>query len=81
MDRCPGQDGRNLSTENIKCPKCGYEIEIFSDEQKVRCPTCKFTVYKDLKEDSCVFWCQYADKCIGSEKMKEIHKAREHHNS
>ena len=78
MTRCPGQDGRSLKVESIKCPNCGYEIEIFSDEMRVRCPNCKLPVFRDLKENSCVFWCQYADQCVGPERIKEINEAREH---
>jgi ribosomal protein S27E len=28
-----------------KCPACGEEVEIFSDEQQVRCSNCGCTVY------------------------------------
>ncbi len=37
---CPGfEDFKNLSAFNCKCPNCGKEIEIFSDEfdKKHRC--------------------------------------------
>ena len=33
--RCPGQDSRRLRAEIHKCPSCGHEVEIFSDEVKV----------------------------------------------
>ncbi len=30
MDKkCPGTDQRYLKIEIIKCPSCGYELEIF----------------------------------------------------
>ncbi len=34
--RCPGQDVRNLRVELHKCPGCGADVEIFSDESRVR---------------------------------------------
>jgi len=34
---CPGQDNRNLRVELFKCPSCGAEVEIFSNEVKVKC--------------------------------------------
>lgn len=40
---CPGfQDLRNLSSFTCRCPECGKEKEIFSDEfnQTHRCPGC-----------------------------------------
>jgi len=38
--RCPGQDGREIRVELYKCPKCGTEVEIFSDEVRVKCHKC-----------------------------------------
>jgi hypothetical protein len=35
--KCPGQDSRNLRVSLHKCPNCGAEVEIFSDEIKVKC--------------------------------------------
>jgi len=40
---CPGfEDFKNLSSFNCKCPNCGKEVEIFSDEfdKKHRCKGC-----------------------------------------
>ena len=34
--KCPGQDLRNLRVSLHKCPNCGAEVEIFSDEIKVK---------------------------------------------
>ncbi|MFQ5853687.1 MAG: hypothetical protein ACE5JU_24275 [Candidatus Binatia bacterium] len=47
MARCPGQDDRNLQVELYKCPKCGTEIEIFSNEVKVKCYHCGGMVYRE----------------------------------
>ena len=40
---CPGfESNKSLSEINLKCPDCGKEFEIFSDEadKKVKCPAC-----------------------------------------
>lgn len=34
---------RDLSNQEVKCPACGRDLEIFSDEQQIRCP-CGATV-------------------------------------
>jgi ribosomal protein S27E len=41
---CPGfENNKSLSAVNVKCPECGKEIELFSDEleKTVKCPECK----------------------------------------
>lgn len=72
MIKCPGTDTRFLKIEIKKCPKCGYLVEIFSDELKVRCPKCETYVYKEMP--SCIDWCKYAKYCIGEEKLKDFKK-------
>ncbi|MDD5432565.1 MAG: phosphohydrolase [Candidatus Omnitrophica bacterium] len=71
INKCPGQDDRNIKSESIKCPDCGYEIEIFSDEIKVRCPKCKHMACR-VRLPACIDWCKHAKKCIGEEKWKEL---------
>ena len=71
LDKCPGQDKRNLKSEILKCPSCGYKIEIFSDEIEVKCPECKALACRE-RLPSCVDWCQAARKCIGEEKYKHL---------
>lgn len=69
--KCPGQDDKNLKSEILKCPNCGQEVEIFSDEIKVRCPKCKSLVCQQ-RLPSCVDWCKAARECIGEEKWRKI---------
>lgn len=64
INKCPGQDDRNLKAEAIKCAKCGYQAEIFSDEIKVVCPKCKDLICRQ-KLPSCIDWCKFAKDCIG----------------
>ncbi len=64
--KCPGQDKRNITAELKKCPKCGYEKEIFSDEIKSICPQCQSISYREVLP-TCVDWCKHAKECVGSE--------------
>ncbi len=72
---CPGQNTaylKDFNTNIIPCPKCGFEIEFFADERKVKCPKCYNNVFKiepqiiDYKngkvifydsQKSCLDWC------------------------
>ena len=69
--RCPGQDMRKLRVELYKCPNCGAEVEIFSDEIKVKCPKCGKKVYKE-KIPTCIEWCASTRQCLGEERWKEL---------
>ena len=69
--KCPGQDFRNLRVSLHKCPDCGAEVEIFSDEMKVKCHKCGAKVYRD-KIPSCIDWCASARQCLGEERWKEL---------
>jgi len=69
--RCPGQDMRNLRVELYKCPSCGAEVEVFSDELKAKCYNCGNMVYKE-KMPSCIDWCASARQCLGEARWKEL---------
>lgn len=69
--KCPGQDMRNLRVSIHKCPNCGAEVEIFSDELKIRCPKCRQMVYKE-KVPSCIEWCASARQCLGEERWRQL---------
>jgi len=71
INKCPGQDLKNIQVETIACPLCGYKVEMFSDEIKVSCPQCKGLVCKE-RLPSCIDWCAAAKDCIGEEKWKEL---------
>ena len=71
INKCPGQDDRNIKTEIIICPECGYKVEIFSDEIQVKCSKCKALVCKE-RLPSCVDWCKAARQCIGEERWKQL---------
>ena len=73
IQKCPGQDDRSIKSEAIKCPDCGYQAEIFSDEIKVKCPKCRGLICRE-RLPSCVDWCKAARECIGEEKWKQLKK-------
>jgi len=75
FDKCPG--AAHIRTPTIitkKCPECGSEVEIFSNEMLTKCSGCAFTVYNDL--ESCVQWCQYAVECVGEEQYRRLKKKK-----
>ena len=71
INKCPGQDDRNIKAETISCPECGWKVEIFSDEVKVRCPKCKGLACRE-RLPSCADWCKAARECIGEDKWRQL---------
>jgi ribosomal protein S27AE len=69
VSHCPGQDTRNLKVSLHKCPNCAAEVEMFSDETRIKCQKCKTWVYKE-KVPSCIEWCSKARECLGEERWK-----------
>ncbi|MFH0847440.1 MAG: phosphohydrolase [Chloroflexota bacterium] len=69
--KCPGQDGRDLKVDVMRCPGCGAEVEIFSDEFRVRCQKCKKWVCRK-EVPSCYQWCRSARECLGEAKWQEL---------
>ena len=72
--KCPGQDMRNLRSAMYRCPNCGNEVEMFSDELRIRCKKCKQFVYKE-NTPSCIDWCPSAKQCLGEERWKALRGA------
>jgi len=70
--KCPGQDTRNLWAAMYVCPNCGTEVEMFSDELRIRCYKCKEFVYRE-NTPSCIDWCPSAKECIGVERWNVLH--------
>jgi hypothetical protein len=69
--KCPGQDSRNLKVSLHKCPGCGAEVELFSDENKIRCQRCGTLVQRE-QVPSCLEWCASARQCLGEERWKKL---------
>lgn len=70
FSRCPGAE-RSVRLELYKCPSCGGEVEIFSNEVKVKCSECGETVYSE-RLPSCVDWCAGARECLGEERWRQL---------
>lgn len=69
---CPGAlTIREARPEDITCPHCGGEMEIWSDELVARCPHCKQLV-PQKRGASCIDWCAYAAECVGAEKYRRL---------
>ena len=68
---CPGHDNRNMRVELFKCPSCGAEVEIFSNEVKVKCYQCGEMVYRE-RMPSCIDWCASARQCLGKERWQQM---------
>lgn len=65
--RCPGADRFiQPKPESFKCPDCGAEVEIWTDELKRICPKCGAVVVREGKQ-SCLDWCRYGKECVGEE--------------
>lgn len=76
LGRCPGSANLRTPTLAIKrCPQCGEEVEVFSNDVSVPCPGCGFVVYNDLL--SCVQWCKYAKECVGEEVYRKLMEREE----
>jgi predicted RNA-binding Zn-ribbon protein involved in translation (DUF1610 family) len=71
VEQCPGAINIRMPRLEMKtCPKCGEEIEIFSNEASAKCLKCGFVIYNDLL--SCVQWCEYAKECVGEETYERM---------
>ncbi len=75
MNKCPGQDSRNIKVEVLKCLDCGYKVEIFSDEIKVSCPKCKSLICRE-RLPTCVDWCKFAKECVGEDKYRQLKEGK-----
>ena len=63
---CPGSKRfKQPEPENIKCPSCGKETEIWSDEPKATCTKCGKVIIRQNGQ-SCLDWCKYAKECVGA---------------
>ena len=71
MNKCPGGDLRHLKAEDVACPSCGELVELFSDEQKRKCPHCGFRVTREAAP-VCAAWCDSARLCLGADRYDEL---------
>ena len=67
--KCPGQDSQYWKPDaifDVKCPKCGKEVEFFKDEPSRKCPHCGHRFLNPSLDFGCASYCQYAEQCIGN---------------
>ena len=74
LNRCPGSLAGTPTLKVKKCPECGNEVEVFSNDVKVECDKCGFIVYNDV--ESCIQWCKYAKECVGEQLYKKLKRYR-----
>jgi len=43
-------EGRNVTPVECRCPECGHEVELFSDELEATCPQCGKAVTMEVCE-------------------------------
>ena len=71
--KCPGRTSRNLKSEIRVCPQCRRPVEMFSDEEKVRCK-CGQVILREAVP-CCIQWCAAAEKCLaGVLDVKELRR-------
>lgn len=67
--KCPGQDSQFWKPGaifEVKCPKCGKEVEFFKDDPTRKCPNCGHRFLNPSLNFGCASYCQYAEQCIGN---------------
>ncbi|MBN1849454.1 MAG: HD domain-containing protein [Deltaproteobacteria bacterium] len=67
--KCPGQDSRYWKADavmDVKCPKCGHEVEFFKDDTTRRCKHCGHKFLNPGMDFGCASYCKFAGQCIGN---------------
>jgi hypothetical protein len=73
MPRCPGQDLRYWTPDDIfdvKCSNCGQVVELWKDEPLRICPGCSREIHNPRIDPGCAKWCLYAKEC---QNLKQAH--------
>ena len=68
MNRCPGQDWRYWTSEDVfdaPCPQCGGLTEFWKTDLRRRCSGCGVVVANPKLDLGCAQWCKYAKECLG----------------
>jgi HD superfamily phosphodiesterase len=66
---------RQPKPEMFDCPKCGSEVEIWTDELKGTCSNCS-TVVLRYQDQSCLEWCKLAVNCVGEKAYNNFMQNR-----
>jgi len=68
MTKCPGQDLRSWTPEDVtetSCGRCGTTVEFFKTDGARRCPQCGARVVNPKVAMGCAQWCAHARECLG----------------
>lgn len=68
MRKCPGQDTRYWTPEDVsevECGGCGHMVEFFKTDGSRRCPKCGTRVINPQVSMGCAQWCKHAKDCLG----------------
>lgn len=77
LDKCPGSGGIRTPVPTLKkCPECGEEVEIWSNELKAKCTQCGATVFREAIP-SCIDWCPAAREYLSEEKHNRLRGERQ----
>ena len=69
--RCPGSMAfAQPKIEIVRCPHCGDDAEVWTDEAEGKCRTCGQPVCRTATQ-SCIDWCKYARDCLGDDGLKK----------
>lgn len=69
--KCLGSRFAQPTPRYVKCPCCGEEIEMWTDETKKKCPKCGKEIFA-AEAASCIMWCKHARECVGEEIYKKL---------
>ena len=61
--------------EIVRCPHCGADAEVWTDEAEGPCPNCGRTVCRTATQ-SCIDWCKYARECLGDDGLKRYQETK-----
>jgi HD superfamily phosphodiesterase len=78
--KCPGQDTKYWkpgSIFEVKCPKCGGEVEFFKDDTTRKCGKCGHMFVNPKMDFGCAAYCQYAEQCLGTLPQEMIAKKQD----
>ena len=68
MSKCPGQDTRFWTPEDVTetaCGRCGTAVEFFKTDGVRRCPHCGARIVNPKVAMGCAQWCAHAQECLG----------------
>ena len=73
---CPGASRiKEPVPEFFSCPKCGAEVEIWTNEYSRKCNNCGHEVLKD-EVPTCIEWCDFGKECVGEEAYNRYMEAK-----